>query len=140
MAATGALDGGVVLSATWASGVIDDDVVEVVGTEGAVRVSRYESLGLSSRGRSVPSVGARLAGAVPTPEAVAFSLARRRAPWNDPSFAAALDNFVTAGQGQDRGRAGRRRGLAQRAGRLGNCRSGTHRPHHCTGLSAGRLR
>ena len=100
VAATGVLDGGVVLSATWASGVIDDDVVEVVGTEGAVRVSRYESLALSFRGRSVPGVGARLAGAVPTPDAVAFSLARRRAPWNDPSFAAALDNFITAAKGK----------------------------------------
>jgi predicted dehydrogenase len=100
VAATGALDGGVVLSATWASGVIDDDVVEVVGTEGAVRVSRYESLTLSSRGRSVPRVGARLAGAVPAPDAVAFSLARWRAPWNDPSFAAALDNFIMAAKGK----------------------------------------
>ena len=96
VAATGALDGGCVLSAAWASGVIDDDVVEVVGTEGALRVSRYESLALTSRGRSVPGVGPRLASAVPTPDAVAFSLARRRAPWNDPSFAAALDNFVRA--------------------------------------------
>ena len=100
VAATGVLDGGVVLSASWASGVIDDDIVEVVGTEGAVRVSRYESLALSSRGRPVPRVGTRLAGAVPTPDAVAFSLARRRAPWNDPSFAAALDNFITAAKGR----------------------------------------
>ena len=96
VAASGALDGGVVLSATWASGVVDDDVVEVVGTRGAVRLSRYESLALTRRGPTVPGVGARLAGHVPTADAVAFGLARRRAPWNDPSFAAALDNFITA--------------------------------------------
>ena len=96
VAATGELDGGVVLSATWASGAIDDDVVEVVGTEGAIRLSRYQDLTLTHRGRSVPRAAARLVRAVPTPGALGFGLAKRRAPWNDPSFAAALDNFIRA--------------------------------------------
>lgn len=99
-AATAELAGGVVMSATWASGAIDDDVVEVVGTDGAVRLSRYEDLALTRRGRSVRGLGARLAGAVPTPGAVAFGLAKRRAPWNDPSFAAALGNFIEAARRQ----------------------------------------
>jgi predicted dehydrogenase len=34
--------------------------------------------------------------ALPTPGKVAFSLAKRRAPWHDPSFAAALDHFIVA--------------------------------------------
>jgi predicted dehydrogenase len=100
IAVTGELDGGVVLSATWASGTIDDEAVEVVGTEGALRLSRYEDLALTRRGRSVPGAAARAMRAAPTPRAVAFALARRRAPWNDPSFAAALDNFVRAARSQ----------------------------------------
>jgi predicted dehydrogenase len=101
LAVTGEIDGGVLLSATWASGTIDDEVVEVVGTEGAVRLARYEDLTLTSRGRSVPGAAARLTRAVPTPKAVALGLAKRRSPWHDPSFAAALDNFVRAARGGD---------------------------------------
>jgi UDP-N-acetylglucosamine 3-dehydrogenase len=96
IAVTGEIDGGVVLSATWASGTIDDEFVEVVGTEGAVRLARYEDLTLTHRGRSVPGAAARVMRAAPTPQAVAYGLARGRAPWHDPSFAAALDNFVRA--------------------------------------------
>ena len=100
VAVTGEIDGGVVLSATWASGTIDDDVVEVVGTEGAVRVALRETSTLTSRGQSVPGAAARLMRAAPTPQAVAFGLAKRRAPWHDPSFEAALDNFVRAARGR----------------------------------------
>ena len=64
LAATGELDGGVVLSATWASGTIDDDVVEVVGTEGAVRLSRYEDLTLSAS-RPIGARRRRAPGAAP---------------------------------------------------------------------------
>ena len=96
IAAIGEIDGGVVLSATWASGAVDDDVVEVVGTEGAIRLSRYQDLTLTHRGRSVPGAAARLVRAVPTLGALGFGLAKRRAPWHDPSFEAALDNFVRA--------------------------------------------
>ena len=101
LAVTGEIDGGVLLSATWASGAIDDEVVEVVGTEGAVRLARYEDLTVTRRGRSVPGAAARLTRALPTPRAVAFGLARRRSPWHDPSFAAALDNFVRAARSGD---------------------------------------
>ena len=121
LAASGELDGGVLLSATWASGTIDDDVVEVVGTSGALRLSRYEALDLSHRGSSVSGLVARVAQALPTPGKVAFSLARRRAPWHDPSFAAALDHFIVAVRsGSGRG-ARRRRGLAQRTCHRGHC-------------------
>ena len=100
LAAAGELEGGVLLSATWASGTIDDDVVEVVGTNGALRLSRYESLDLSHRGRSASGLAARVTQALPTPGKAAFSLARRRAPWHDPSFAAALDHFIVAARGR----------------------------------------
>lgn len=96
IAATAELDGDVVLSATWASGAIDEDVVEIVGSDGAVRLSRYEDLTLVHRGRSVPGAFTRVMRAVPTPAAVALALAKRRAPWHDPSFSAALDNFLAA--------------------------------------------
>ena len=96
VAVSGEFDGGIVLSATWASGTIDDDVVEVVGTEGAIRLSRYEDLALTRRGRAVPGAAARMARIVPTAETARFGLAKRRAPWHDPSFAAAMDNFLAA--------------------------------------------
>jgi predicted dehydrogenase len=96
IAATAELDGDVVLSATWASGAIDEDVVEIVGSDGAVRLSRYEDLTVIHRGRSVPAASTRAMRAMPTPGAVALALAKRRAPWHDPSFAAALDNFLAA--------------------------------------------
>jgi len=96
VAVSGEIAGGVLWSATWASGTIEDDVVELIGTEGAIRMSRYEDLSLAHRGRSVPGATARLMRAVPAPEVVAFGLAKRRSPWHDPSFAAALDNFITA--------------------------------------------
>ena len=96
IAATAVLDDDLVLSATWASGAIDEDVVEIVGTDGAVRLSRYEDLTIIHRGRSVPGASTRLMRVVPTPRVVAFGLAKRRAPWHDPSFAAALDNFLAA--------------------------------------------
>ena len=96
VAATAVLDDDLVLSATWASGLIDEDVVEVVGTDGALRLSRYEDLAVVHRGRSVPGASTRLMRAVPTAGTVAFGLAKRRAPWHDPSFAAALDNFLAA--------------------------------------------
>ncbi len=47
----------------------------------------------------MPGAAARLMRAAPTPQAVAFGLAKRRAPWHDPSFEAALDNFVRAARG-----------------------------------------
>ncbi len=94
--ATGEIEGGVLFSATWASGAIDDDVVEMVGTRGAVRLSRYEDLALTCRGTATPGVGARMARTMPSPQAIRFGLARRAAPWNDPSFAASLDNFLDA--------------------------------------------
>ena len=100
IAATAVLDDDLVLSATWASGAIDEDVVEIVGTDGAVRLSRYEDLTLVHRGRSVPTASMRVRRAVPTPGAVALALAKRRAPWHDPSFAPALDNFLAAARQQ----------------------------------------
>jgi myo-inositol 2-dehydrogenase / D-chiro-inositol 1-dehydrogenase len=96
IAASGEIEGGIVLSATWASGVVDDDIVEVVGTEGAVRVSRYEDLTLRHRGRSATGGIGRLGRTVPTAGALRFGLAKRRAPWHDPSFSAALENFLHA--------------------------------------------
>ena len=96
VAVSGEIAGGVLWSATWASGTIDDEVVELTGTEGAIRLSRYEALTLVHRGRSVPGATTRLMRALPTPDGVAFALAKRRAPWHDPSFAAALDSFVKA--------------------------------------------
>lgn len=89
------------VSATWTSATVDEDVVEVVGSEGAVRMSRYEDLTLVVRGRAVPGAAVRLGRVVPTPGALGLGLARRRAPWNDPSFAAALDNFFRAAREHD---------------------------------------
>ena len=96
VAATGEINGGIVFSGTRASGTIDEDAVEVVGTRGSVRLSRYEDLTLDTRGCATPGAGARVARVVPSAQAIRFSLARRAAPWNDPSFGAALDNFITA--------------------------------------------
>lgn len=96
IAATGLLDDDLVLSATWASGAIDEDVIEIVGTDGAIRLSRYEDLTLVHRGRSVPAASMRVMRAVPTPGAMALALAKRRAPWHDPSFSPALENFLAA--------------------------------------------
>jgi myo-inositol 2-dehydrogenase/D-chiro-inositol 1-dehydrogenase len=94
--ATGALQGGVAFSGMWGSGTIDDDVVEVVGSEGALRMSRYEDLAPAHRGRQVPGRLTRLAGAVPGADELRLGRMRRSAPWNDPSFEAALDAFLGA--------------------------------------------
>ena len=123
------LDGGVVLSATWASGTIDDDVVEVVGTEGAIRLSRYEDLTLTHRGRSVPGAAdaadarradARGGGLRPGQAALRRGTTRRLRRRSTTSSRPRTR--------QDGGRAWRRRGLAQRA---------SHR-RHCRGRRTGR--
>lgn len=94
--ATGVLDGGIAFSGTWGSGTIDEDVVEVVGTEGALRISRYEDLAPAHRGVQVPGRLGRIAGAVPGADELRLARLRRSAPWNDPSFEAALDAFLAA--------------------------------------------
>jgi predicted dehydrogenase len=94
--AAGTLHGGVAFSGTWGSGTIDDDVVEVAGTDGALRISRYEDLAPSHRGPQVPGRLTRLAGAVPGADELRLGRLRRSAPWNDPSFEAALDAFLAA--------------------------------------------
>ncbi len=96
VAATGVLHGGVAFSGTWGSGTIDDDVVEVVGTEGALRISRYEDLAPAHRGAQVPGRLTRLAGALPGADELRLGRRRRSAPWNDPSFEAALHAFLAA--------------------------------------------
>lgn len=96
VAATGELEGGVVLSATWASGTIDEDVVEIAGTKGAARLSRYEDLQVRVRGAAAPAAARRVRDAVPTAAGMRHALDKRRAPWHDPSFAASLAAFLDA--------------------------------------------
>lgn len=96
VAAACELDNGAVVSATWASATVDEDVIEVVGDDGAVRISRYEDLAPVSRGRAVPGAAARAARLVPTGARLAAARDKRRAPWHDPSFAAALAAFFDA--------------------------------------------
>lgn len=96
VAATGEMEGGVVFSATWTSGTIDEDVIEIAGTEGAARLSRYTDLQIRMRGTAVPPAGRRLRDAVPTAAGLRYAAARRRAPWHDPSFAASLAAFLDA--------------------------------------------
>jgi predicted dehydrogenase len=92
----GECEGGVLLDATWASGTVDEDVIEIAGTDGAVRLSRYEDLRVRVRGRGVPGRLRGLRDAVPSPGALRLGLAKRRAPWYDPSFAASLAAFLDA--------------------------------------------
>ena len=117
IAVTGELDGGVVLSATWASGTIDDEVVEVVGTEGALRLSRYEDSGA----HAPRPVGARRrrAGDARRADAPGGGLRPGQA-------ACAVERPVVCGRARqlrqgraqpDGRRPRRRRGLAQRARR-----------------------
>lgn len=96
VAATGELENGVVMSATWASGAVDEDVVEIAGTKGAARLSRYTDLQVRVRGAAVPAAVRRVRDAVPTAAGLRFALRKRRAPWHDPSFEASLAAFLDA--------------------------------------------
>ncbi len=94
--ASGALATGVAFSGAWGSGTVDDHVVEVIGSGGAMRVSRYEDLAPVHRHPTVPRRLARMARALPTAVALRLEWARLRSPWNDPSYEAALDAFFAA--------------------------------------------
>ena len=96
VAATCELDNGAVVSATWASGTVDEDMLEVVGDAGAIRISRYEDLAPAGRGREVPGIAARAARLLPTGARLNAARAKRRAPWHDPSVGDALAAFVAA--------------------------------------------
>ena len=80
-----------------AYGTIEEDSIEVYGTEGKLRVNRYDSLAvellppLASGG--LMSAAKRLRAEV---GAVGYGLEKRRAPGQEPSFAASLGAFVTA--------------------------------------------
>jgi oxidoreductase len=96
VAAACEMDNGAVVSATWASATVDEDAIEVVGDGGAIRISRYEDLAPVGRGPAVPRAAARAARLLPTAARLTAARDKRRAPWNDPSFAAALAAFFHA--------------------------------------------
>ena len=89
------LSGGTRVQSMFATGVSDEDRVEVTGERGSLRVDRYRAWTVAehqSVPRSPASVLATLAREAPA--AITYALAKQRAPWHEPSFELSLRDFI----------------------------------------------
>lgn len=80
-----------------AYGTVEEDSIEVYGTEGKLRVNRYGSLAVEylppAATGGIVSAARRMGAEL---SAVGYGLEKRRAPGHEPSFTASLNAFVTA--------------------------------------------
>jgi myo-inositol 2-dehydrogenase/D-chiro-inositol 1-dehydrogenase len=88
--------GGVMVDCCFATGTVDDDRFEVTGDEGQVKVDRYQSTAVGFRPPGVPGALARVGGASRSARALPHVWRKMRSPWNEPSYALALERFLDA--------------------------------------------
>jgi predicted dehydrogenase len=76
-------------------GTVEEDRVEIYGTEGKLAINRYDSLIVERTGPhatgGINSAKSRMVGEV---MAIRHGLARRRSPGQEPSFSASIGNFI----------------------------------------------
>jgi predicted dehydrogenase len=96
------LDGGVLAQSLFAYGTVDEDRVEIYGTDGKLTVDRFHSIDVEHRparlGASrLARLGVGYRGASPRAVLRSPVLAQRlRAPLAEPSYGASLAHFVDA--------------------------------------------
>jgi predicted dehydrogenase len=91
------LTSGVMVHSLFSLAAIDEDRIDVYGTEAKLSIDRYRSL----RVETVPAaaggaIGFAVTRFVAELAALPYALRKMRAPLNDPSFPAALEAFVRA--------------------------------------------
>jgi predicted dehydrogenase len=89
------LSGGARVQSFFATGMFDEDRIEVTGERGSLRVDRYRAWRVAEH-RAVPAsrVSALATLARETPAAVTYAFAKQRSPWHEPSFALSLRDFI----------------------------------------------
>lgn len=94
------LSGGVRAQSMLATGMADEDRIEVTGERGALRVDRYRAWTVAEH-RAVPTsrVSALAKLAREAPGAIAYAFAKQGAPWHEPSFELSLRDFIAGCSG-----------------------------------------
>jgi predicted dehydrogenase len=91
------LTNGVIAQSMCSLSAIEEDRIEVYGSDARITIDRYRSLRLEE---TPATAGGALSGAVTRlireMRAAPYALERRRAPLHEPSFPAAIDAFVRA--------------------------------------------
>lgn len=95
--------GGVTVQMLVGFGSVDEATFEAYGEGGKLSVSRYGSLRVEHQGGGAQGPIGRLLQALPTPRGLALQWRRRRSPFKEPSFAAALGHFIEALRGEAAG-------------------------------------
>jgi predicted dehydrogenase len=90
------LDSGAPLSATFGTGTIDQDQVEVIGDGWSVSADRYQSLTPDFRGAAVPGRAQSAMSGLASVRHAPYVLRKVREPWHEPSFRIALERFFAA--------------------------------------------
>ena len=109
------LESGVPVNATFATGTVDQDQIDVIGDGWSLTADRYRSLAPEHRGAAVPG---RLAAAISTLTSVRhapYVLRKLGEPWHEPSFRIALGRFFAAVRERRRVSPGPEDGLASLA-------------------------
>jgi predicted dehydrogenase len=89
------LSGGARAQSIFATGMADEDRIEVTGERGSLRVDRYRAWTVAQH-RAVPAsrVSALATLARETPAAATYAFAKQRSPWHEPSFELSLRDFI----------------------------------------------
>lgn len=94
------LSGGVRAQSMFATGMADEDRIEVTGERGSLRVDRYRAWTVAEH-RALPtspaSALAKLAREAPA--AIAYAFAKQGSPWHEPSFELSLRDFIAGCSG-----------------------------------------
>lgn len=91
------LENGLVVQSHFSLGTVEEDCIEVHGDAGLLRLDRYAALSVELRGaRQKRTRLHQLGRAVGQLSRVGYALDKIRSPWNEPSFAAAIEHFVNA--------------------------------------------
>jgi predicted dehydrogenase len=97
------LTNGATAQSFWSLAAVEEDRIEVYGTEGKLTLDRYGSLGIelapsTARG----ALGSTLSRVIREWSALPYAFRRRREPLNEPSFRAALEAFIEAARTGER--------------------------------------
>jgi predicted dehydrogenase len=95
------LSGGARVQSMFATGMADEDRIEVTGERGALRVDRYRAWTVAEhRAAPVSRASALATLARQAPATVAYALAKQRSPWHEPSFELSLRDFIAGCSGR----------------------------------------
>jgi myo-inositol 2-dehydrogenase / D-chiro-inositol 1-dehydrogenase len=90
------LESGVPVSATFATGTVDQDQIDVIGDGWSLTTDRYRSLTPEHRGAAVPGRLSSAMRALASARHAPYALRKLGEPWHEPSFRIALGRFFAA--------------------------------------------